>query len=122
METRLPDQDLKYALEYNPQDGFDLSQIKTLLACIPGANDEYSWHWVVSLEDGRYAYIQASCDYTGWDCQSSADYTITTTAEKEASLTDDDYGNRKGSIAPQLLKQLKGEQPYGVWEGLTSKE
>ena len=31
-----------------------------------GANDEASWLWVGLLKDGRWAYVSAWCDYTGW--------------------------------------------------------
>lgn len=39
----------------------------------PGANDSHSWLMVFRLKDGRYAYVTAWCDYTGWGCQDGAD-------------------------------------------------
>lgn len=35
----------------------------------PGANDEESWEFVVRHQNGYYIWFDASCDYTGFDCQ-----------------------------------------------------
>lgn len=63
--------DLHYAIGNNacPVSG----QIIEMLAHIDGAEDEANWHWLVMLDNGRFAYITGGCDYTGWDCQSSLD-------------------------------------------------
>jgi len=47
--------------------GFD--DIKEILHIEDGMNDEEDWIAVFSLKDGRYVYVEAGCDYTGWDCQ-----------------------------------------------------
>lgn len=39
---------------------------------LTGQNDGAEWHWILRLEGGTYAYVTGGCDYTGWDCQSSA--------------------------------------------------
>lgn len=69
------DSDLQTCLEYNPQD-FVFEDIKDVLAVIEGANDEANWHWILELkkefEGGTFAYLEGGCDYTGWDCRSSA--------------------------------------------------
>lgn len=36
---------------------------------------------IVRLHDGRFAYVEGGCDTTGWDCQSSAYYTLTQTLQ-----------------------------------------
>ena len=36
-----------------------------------GERDGQSWRWYLKLLDGRKFDIEGSCDYTGWDCQSS---------------------------------------------------
>ena len=61
------DDDLRFALTENPQEGFALNDVLGILAEVPGANDELAWHWVIKLKDNRYAYIIGWCDYTGWD-------------------------------------------------------
>jgi len=111
-EPREIDEDLKYALDNNPITTKE--NIVDVLACVPGANDELSWHWIVRLKDGNHAYINAWCDYTGWDCQSGAFMIIAKDKEEVARKADDEYGDRKGKIAPTLLAQLSGVEPYGV--------
>lgn len=51
-------------------DGFGLDDIDAVLAADAGANDEARWVAIFRLRDGRFAYLTAGCDYTGWDCQS----------------------------------------------------
>lgn len=73
-----------YAIECNP-DGFDPSptegyrgsvapftfgDVARVIAYADGENDGPSWLVVLELADGRYVFADASCDYTGWDCQS----------------------------------------------------
>ena len=71
---REPDEDLRDAFRYNysePKEDcncdFNIDEIVSMLARVQGENNEYNWHWVVSLRDGRLGYVSAGCDYTGWD-------------------------------------------------------
>src|SRR5262245_39586798 len=48
---------------------FNLGDVDEVLAADAGENDGAEWVAVVKLTDGRYAYLEAGCDYTGWDCQ-----------------------------------------------------
>ena len=34
-----------------------------------GENDGDEWIAVFRLKDGKFAYLEAGCDFTGWDCQ-----------------------------------------------------
>ncbi len=108
--------DLRSAFEENSSDELSLRHVLGILAEIPGENDELNWHWIVKLTDGRYAYIQGWCDYTGWDCQSGIDYEFATTALKAAkeSPIQEEYSSR--AIQAQLIAQLKGTQPYATYE------
>src|ERR1700733_13742175 len=65
--------ELIYAIRNNSGE-IDEDDIESLLACVEGENDGYSWHWIVKLKDGAYGYLTGGCDYTGWDCQSSLDH------------------------------------------------
>ena len=112
MEKRTPDSDLQAAFSNNSTP-FNIGEIDDILACIAGHNDEDSWYWIVKLKDERFFLVRASCDYTGWDCQSSCDCQEAKTAEDCANLKKYEYESRKG-IGEQLLKQLRGEQPYGL--------
>jgi hypothetical protein len=45
---------------------FTPDDVAFTIAFCDGENDESSWLWVGVLTDGRYAFISAWCDYTGW--------------------------------------------------------
>lgn len=45
------------------------SEIAATIAASEGENDESNWIAIVRLADGRLAFVDAGCDYTGWDCQ-----------------------------------------------------
>jgi hypothetical protein len=50
-------------------DSFTREDVVLVVACAQGERDGASWVGVFELKDGRYAMVQASCDYTGWDCR-----------------------------------------------------
>lgn len=64
----------KYAKEPDPEppgsnvdkSGFTRADVIEVIKTIEGQNDEASWVGVFRLADGRYACLEASCDYTGW--------------------------------------------------------
>lgn len=41
--------------------------VTEVIASSEGERDERSWIAVVKMMDGRYAVVDAGCDYTGWD-------------------------------------------------------
>jgi hypothetical protein len=45
---------------------FTIEDVECVIAAVEGENDESSWVGVFRLRDGRYAYVTAWCDYTGW--------------------------------------------------------
>lgn len=62
------------------------TRIKNFVMLVQGANDEKDWIWFVEVErmiNGafrehgitEYHVLRGGCDYTGWDCQSSATWT-----------------------------------------------
>lgn len=77
------DYDLCACLEYNPQ-SFTAEDIAHVLAVWEGENDGDDWRWVIALNDGRFAFLQGGCDYTGWDCQSWATSVFDDTPEAAA--------------------------------------
>lgn len=93
--------------------GENLSAIAYVLATVFGANDESSWHWLLALKDGTYAYANGACDYTGWDCQSGAsiDFFLTLEEAIAAVPLKDDYTQRQPRAI--IKKQLLGTLPYG---------
>lgn len=48
---------------------FDTEDVARVLHMAEGDNDGEPWVIVVRLRDGRFGYIKAGCDYTGWDCR-----------------------------------------------------
>jgi hypothetical protein len=48
---------------------FDRADVEEVIAVVEGENDGESWLGAFRLSDGRFAFLAAWCDYTGWDCQ-----------------------------------------------------
>lgn len=107
MIARNIDYDLGAALEYNPQP-FTVGDIKMVHAVVEGEHDERDWYWIIELRDGRYVYLTGGCDFTGWDCQSSATSTFHTTVSGAAQ--DATEADRSGPVRSELLRQLEVKQ------------
>jgi hypothetical protein len=45
---------------------FDREDVEETIAMVDGEADGANWIFVGKLKDGRYAYVTAGCDYTGW--------------------------------------------------------
>lgn len=86
--------DLKAACRYNDIKSDDIKGIKLEIL---GQNDGPGWHWIVETESG-FAYIEGWCDYTGWDCQSSA--------------------NRYDAVSLQEALQLVAEEERRIFEDM----
>lgn len=41
-------------------------EVAEILAMSEGRNDEQDWLGLFRLHDGRFLYLEAGCDYTGW--------------------------------------------------------
>lgn len=48
---------------------FDREDVAEIIAIDDGENDQENWLGVFKLHDGRFATIDAGCDYTGWGCR-----------------------------------------------------
>lgn len=113
--------DLFYALSNNPIEGVAIDSVEGILAELPGANDEIDWHWIIRLlPDGdgvaRYAYIDAWCDYSGWDCRSGiVDCTLGESVANVMAKVPEQDGDRV--IRAQLQAQLDGTQPFALEVG-----
>lgn len=49
--------------------GFDHEDVAEVLYTDEGEREGDSWIGVFKLKDGRFAFVSAGCDYTGWACQ-----------------------------------------------------
>ena len=61
--------DWQQAFQY--ASGFDISDVALVMAAEEGENDGASWIMAGLLKDGRFFFLTAGCDYTGWDCLAS---------------------------------------------------
>lgn len=52
-------------------DSFARKDVAVVLASTYGEHDGESWEVAGVLFDGRWFYLCAGCDYTGWDCVAS---------------------------------------------------
>lgn len=104
------DYDLAGCLEYNPQEGFALEDIKQVLAVWLGENDGDDWRWILLLRDGQFVYLSGGCDYTGWDCVSNATSSLHPDIKSAFTAVREDEDNGPGLIA-ELAKQLTSGKP-----------
>ena len=49
---------------------YKTGDVVEIVAISVGENDERPWVGLFLMDDGRYLFVDAWCDYTGWDCQS----------------------------------------------------
>ena len=123
-DLRKPDYDLESAISNNPQN-YDAKTIETVLAEVPGANDELSWHWIVKFKPdypiAPFAYLVGWCDFTGWYCSSGLSAKMAGTLEEAANLAPEkeQFSNRR--VRETLLAQLRGQKPYGVYDRLPNE-
>ncbi len=54
---------------YTGSISFSTSMIAKIHRAVEGENDGDSWECVGELHDGRWFFLTAWCDYTGWGCQ-----------------------------------------------------
>lgn len=47
--------------------GFSMFDVQDVIASSEGENDGSNWLAAVKLKDGRFAFVSAGCDYTGFD-------------------------------------------------------
>ena len=50
-------------------ESFTMDDISEIKALVDGQNDQDDWIAIFKLKDGRFAFIVAWCDFTGWGWQ-----------------------------------------------------
>jgi tellurite resistance protein len=55
-----------YAVKTDEPVALSMDDVASVVASSEGENDERDWLAVFALKDGRYAFLWAGCDYTGW--------------------------------------------------------
>lgn len=64
-----------------PLSPFTREDVAEIIGMAPGENDGPAWVIAGRLTDGRWFYLEAGCDYTGWDCQAGG--TAVVSADRE---------------------------------------
>jgi len=76
-------------------DGFSMDDVAEITAASEGENDGPSWLMCGRLNDGRWFYLSAGCDYTGWDCQAGGDAQVADTLSNLKQYAMDNEGSAK---------------------------
>lgn len=123
LQQRGIDHDLADCLEFNPQDGFSVEDIKRVLAVWEGENDGDDWRWILVLNSGKFVFLQGGCDYTGWDCQSSANSIIVDEIKDIISAIQNPmrFSENTTTVFVHLIKQLISEKDK-TWHEKTGKK
>lgn len=78
LDKMFPEQDAHnfcMACEHNGHGPLETGTLAGLVLIEQGENDEAPWLWEVTVDDTVWL-ASGSCDYTGWDCQSSLEWSI----------------------------------------------
>lgn len=59
--------------------GLSPDDVDVVLSADEGENDGPEWLLYGVAKDGRYFFLSAGCDYTGWDCQAGGTLTVAKT-------------------------------------------
>ena len=104
IERMLADYDWQAAFEYA---SFKIEDVAEIHGSDDGENDGDEWVMWGRLRDGRWFYLHAGCDYTGWDCQAGGD-SVVHESRDEVIRMGMDFGARQRF---GLLLPGEGEQP-----------
>lgn len=80
---------------------YGLDDIEDVIAVRDGENDGEEWLGLFKMKDGRFLYVFAGCDYTGWDCQSDGGSEWTSTLAEAIAAMPEKSRTRLG-LAPAL--------------------
>ncbi len=129
------DYDLTACLECNPKYindncqetdlGFGIEDIAEIVAVWEGEHDEHNWIWILRLKKEnlpnpnapQFVWLEAGCDYTGWDCRSWVDDII---YRHEISPFEQQLQHTL-NVRMSLLKQLN-EGKAETWREKMDKE
>jgi len=71
--------DWKEAMTYAK---FTFQDVGEIIIAEEGENDERDWKLIVRLKSGKWGWLSAGCDYSGWDCQAGGDSGIVDTIDE----------------------------------------
>jgi hypothetical protein len=76
-----PTQRVRGAVADVPLTYFDRDDVLSIIASDEGENDGNNWIMLGRLKDDRLFFLEAGCDYTGWDCHAGGSSYVSMTAE-----------------------------------------
>lgn len=81
-------------------DPVGVANVAEVIAASEGENDASSWVAIARLDDGRFAFVDAGCDYTGWDCQAWGVVWVSDSIENlwRFGVTEDARGRLDGQL------------------------
>lgn len=73
------------------EERFRLADVEVIFDARPGEDDGAEWLIAGVLKDGRFFFIDAGCDYTGWDCRGGGTSWVSDTLRRlhDFGLTDE---------------------------------
>lgn len=84
-------------------DPFDREDVAEIAWIEDGENDGPDWLIGGTLRDGRWFFLAAGCDYTGWDCQAGGNaYVADSRADIERYAMGDSDRDRLGVVLPEI--------------------
>lgn len=98
VEEMRADYDWQCAFEHAGE--FGIKDVAEVLGFREGENDGANWLMYGVLNDGRYFYLSAGCDYTGWDCQGGGWGSTADTYESMVRLAMDEEGREFFGLKP----------------------
>ncbi len=93
-----------------PLTHFTRIDVVKIIAQSEGEGDGPPWVIYGKLRDGRWFYLEAGCDYTGWDCQAGGSATVGKSRKEIERFGMTDEGRSRLGVPPivtagQTLKE-----------------
>jgi hypothetical protein len=91
---------------------FGIRDVADVTAFSNGSNDGDPWIAVMLLDDGRWAWLSAGCDYTGWSCQAWGESAITDSlVDLMLGYVGDENAQRLGMDMPDRPRTSRSPGP-----------
>ena len=90
---------------------FSRKDVKVIYGSRAGENDGYEWLIWGKLNDNRYFYIEAGCDYTGFDCQADGRAWVASSKKKIINFG---MGDMAREVFGLKVSEVKKEKPRNM--------
>lgn len=61
---------------------FEFKDIESVVSAVEGEPDETDWKLIVKLTTGKFGWLTAWCDYSGWGCREGGESGICNSLEE----------------------------------------